>query len=109
MKKLILVLVIVGMVSTVVFAQESFILRNDTGYTFLFVYVSDSRLNRWGDDLLGNQVLRSGESLRIPANIPLASTTWDIRIIDQDGDTYTLMRRRLTNGQTIVITLADLD
>ena len=108
MKKLILALVLVGIIATSAFAN-SFFIRNSTGSTFFFIYVSDNRSSDWGDDLLGNQVLSPGEILRVEALIPMNSTTWDIRIIDDDGDTYTLMQRRITEGGTVAITYNDLD
>ena len=108
MKKLILVLVLVGMLATSVFA-DAFIIRNSTESVFLFVYVSDSRLTDWGNDILGNQVLSPRETLRVTTPIPIGSTTWDIRIIDDDGDTYTVYNRRIRDGETITVTYADLD
>ena len=108
MKKLILVLVLVCLISTFALA-DSFLLRNSTLSTFFYIYVSDSRINDWGDDLLGNQILSPGETLRIESDIPMNSTSWDIRIIDDDGDTYTLMGRRINSGATVSITYDDLD
>ena len=108
MKKLILVLVLVGLTATFVFA-DTFIIRNSTRSTFFFVYVSDSRIDDWGDDILGNEILSPGELLRVETPIPIGSTSWDIRVIDDDGDTYTLMRRRISNGGTVTITYDDLD
>ena len=108
MKKLILVLVLVGLTATFVFA-DSFVIQNSTRSTFLYIYTSDSRSSDWGDDLLGNQVLSPGESLRIETAIPITNTSWDIRIIDDDGDTYTLMRRRIADGGIVTVTYDDLD
>ena len=108
MKKLILVLVLVGMLATSVFA-DAFNIVNSTNSTFFYVYVSDSRLSNWGDDLLGNQVLSPRETLRVTTPIPIGSTTWDIRIIDDDGDTYTVYNRRIRDGESINVTYDDLD
>ena len=109
MKKLLLVLLIFGMTGAVCFAQDFFIQNGTGGYTFYYIYVSDARSSDWGNDLLGRDVLRPGERFRITTLVPIDSTTWDIKIIDEDGDTYTIMRRRIRAGETIIITLADLD
>ena len=108
MKKLILVLVLVCLTATFALA-DSFFIRNSTQSTFLYIFVSDSRLSSWGDDLLGNQVLSPGESLQIETAIPINNTSWDIRIVDDDGDTYTLFSRRINNEATISISYSDLD
>ena len=110
MKKFILVMILVGMTAAFVLA-DSFFIRNGTGdYDFYFIYVSDSRLTEWGRDLLGRDtILEPGEILRVNTPIPIGSTTWDIRIIDEDGDSYTFWNRRIRSGETIVVTLDDLD
>ena len=109
MKKLLLVLVLFGLIAAAGFADE-FYIRNETGgYTICYVYVSDSRSSDWGSDLLGNSVLRPGQSITITTTVPIGSTKWDIKVVDEDGDTYTIMSRTIRNRETITVTLADLD
>ena len=110
MKRFILVLVLLGVVASFGFANDTFYIRNDTGsYIFYYIYVSDARSSEWGDDLLGRDILRPGEIFAVRTLVPIESTTWDIRVIDEDGDTYTIMRRNITAGETIYISLAYLD
>ena len=109
MKKLILVLVLVGLTAAFVLA-DTFYLKNSTGFwTFYDIRVSYNRSNDWGSDVLGNDVLEPDEVLRITTTRSLNTDTLDFKIIDEDGDTYTIYGRRVRDGQTIEITLDDLD
>ena len=109
MKKLILIAVFIGLTSVSVFA-DTFYVKNGTGlWTFYAVYVSYNFSDDWGDDQLGNEVLEPGESLRINSALSLSAVTIDFLIIDEDGDTYTIYGKKVRNGGTVNITLADLD
>ena len=109
MKKLILVLLLVGLTGVFAIADQFFIENGTGGYSFYFIYVSDARSSDWGNDLLGVNILRPGQRFEVITLVPIGSTTWDILIIDEDGDTYTFMRRAIRNNEVIRVTLADLD
>jgi len=109
MKKFVLVVVLVAL--TTVFAiADTFTLRNSTGYTIYEVYVSHGSSTDWGDDILDpTEVL--GPNRTVTINIP---DSWrgdpiDILVIDEDGDSYTIYDRRIRNGETVTVTLDDLD
>ena len=109
MKKLIIIAVLFGVISASVFA-DTFYIKNGTGqWTFIEVYVSYNFSDEWGVDQLGDEVLEPGESLRINSSLSLSGVTIDFLIIDEDGDTYTIYGRGVKNGETVNITLDDLD
>ena len=109
MKKFILVLLLIGLTTAFVLADQFFIENGTGSWTFFWIYVSDSRSDQWGPDQLGSNVLRPGQRIQIPITGGIGTTTWDIRIVDEDGDSYTLMRRSIRNNEVIRVTLADLD
>jgi hypothetical protein len=109
MKKLIFVVVLTGLVAVSVFS-DTFHVKNATGlWTFYAVYVSYSDSDEWGDDQLGDEVLEPGQSLKITSTLPLSRVTIDFLIVDEDGDTYTIYGKKVSNGGVVSITLADLD
>ena len=61
--------------------------RNDTGITIMELYISPSEENHWGEDLMGDDVFSEGEVLDFTTDlVGTADTTWDVKIIDEDGD-----------------------
>ena len=109
MKKLILLMALVVLAEIFVFADRLYV-RNGTGdYAFYEVYVSYGDTSRWGDDILGEHILEPGETLEIDSPRSLNSIVLDFLVVDEEGDTYTIYDRRVRNGETIVITLEDLD
>ena len=90
-------------------AQQNYYvdITNQTGFTIMYVYVSPGDARTWEDDVLGRQVLRSGHSKRINL-YSYRSPIFDIRLVDEDGDTYTFWNVDVSRHD-IVVTLADLD
>ena len=81
---------------------------NETGFTFYWIYVSHQSQDQWGIDRLGNDVLLDQETLRISLeNYP--DGVFDIRIIDEDNDTYTFRSKVLEPVTTLRVRLVDLD
>jgi V8-like Glu-specific endopeptidase len=85
-------------------------INNRTGYTAFYVYISPSSSDTWGADFLGEDVLRNGQVLTV-RSLPSAGTSglYDIRLVDEDNDTYTKRSIRLSQDQTVEFTLNDLD
>lgn len=79
---------------------------NDLGsYTILFVYVSPSGSNSWGNDRLGGlTTLDPGES----GTVELPKGTYDIKIVDEDGDEYIRWNLTLNDDYTWRVRLSDL-
>jgi uncharacterized protein YfaS (alpha-2-macroglobulin family) len=80
---------------------------NDSGYTMLRVHISPSSESEWGDDLLGaTEVIESGKSKTL--SVPAAGT-YDIRLFDEDGDTYTRKDVEVNGTFEWTVTLDYLD
>ncbi len=90
-------------------AQQNYYvdITNQTGYTIMYVYVSPGDARTWEEDVLGRQVLRSGHSKRINL-YGYRSPIFDIRLVDEDGDTYTFWNVDVSRHD-LVVTLANLD
>ena len=100
-------LILFGLAS--VQAQQNYYVdvTNRTGYTILYMYVSPGDAKSWEDDVLGRDVLRSGATKRVNL-YGYRSPIFDIRLVDEDGDTYTFWNVDVSRHD-LVVTLADLD
>jgi hypothetical protein len=82
---------------------------NKTGYTVYYVYLSPVSSETWGSDRLGSNILQNNQSITI-SSLPLDSgNRYDIRLIDEDNDTYTKRNVRLSANQSIEFSISDLD
>lgn len=94
--------------STVQAQQNYYVdVTNRTGFTILYMYVSPGNARTWEDDVLGLDVLLSGSTQRVNL-YGYRSPIFDIRLVDEDGDTYTFWNVDVSR-QDLVVTLADLD
>lgn len=82
-------------------------ITNNTGYTIYFIYVSPSKTDSWEEDVLGDEVLLNGNSIRINLN-GYSSPIFDIRLVDEDGDSYTFYKINVSK-EDLEATLDDLD
>jgi hypothetical protein len=83
---------------------------NKTGFTIYYVRISRSDSDSWGQDWLGTEVLMNGRSVTFTLNDPLSrANTYDIRLEDNEGDTYTKTNVRVYAGSQIEFTLLDMD
>lgn len=80
---------------------------NETGFTIFYLYVSPVSSDSWGDDVLGTEVITTGGTHRVDLS-GHASPMFDIRLTDEDGDTYTF-RNVDVSKRDITATLADID
>lgn len=71
---------------------QDFSLLNSTGATISNVYVSPHSSNRWGPDILGQDVLENNQTAAIsfPGTVDPSVCQWDIKITE-DGHDYTVM------------------
>ena len=90
-------------------AQQNYYvdISNRTGYTIVYIYVSPGDARSWEEDVLGRDVLRSGGTTRVTLR-GYQSPIFDIRLVDEDGDTYTFWNVDVSR-RDLVVTLADLD
>ncbi len=80
---------------------------NDSSYIFNELYVSPTAANDWGTDHLGStSILKSNGSFDITLE-KYEYENYDIRIIDQDGDTYTFTYVPLKAGSAVTISFLD--
>ena len=81
-------------------------ISNRTGYDAWYVYASPSTDNNWGADRLGSDILYDGQSTTI--YLPRQGS-YDIRLKDSDGDTYTKYSVYITSGSTVTFYFSDYD
>ena len=97
MKKIIFgILVLTLLVTSAVSAEAvNITVRNRTGYTIHYLYISPVGLNQWAHDLLDDGVLLNGYDYTVRGE---AGVRYDIRAIDEDGDSYTRWNVGLNQG-----------
>jgi len=68
------------------------------------VYVSPSGSNQWGNDLLDRGSLSPGRS----TTLELSKGTYDIKVVDEDGDEYLKREIKLDRNYTWTVEITDL-
>jgi hypothetical protein len=65
----------------------NFTLYNKSSKPIFHLYVSPAWSDRWGGDVLGTEILRSGRNTRItfPGQNPHSPCIWDIKVVYSDG------------------------
>lgn len=83
-------LVILGLSPSVVRAESAldFTLVNDTGYVIDKVFVSPSKLEKWGEDVMGpDDQVPDGKSVHIHFNREAEKVTkWDLKVVFTDNE-----------------------
>jgi|GEM_PF-1091725 len=69
--------------STVV--SQDFTLKNATGVEIYGVYVSPVSKSEWGDDIMGQDTLADGSSVKITFDPKEDSQYWDLMVTDSAG------------------------
>ncbi|MHB9296564.1 hypothetical protein PilKf_02337 [Pillotina sp. SPG140] len=83
---------------------------NNTGYTVYYLYISQSTATEWEEDILGDAVISNGDSINVRLAEPLTTANrYDIKLTDEDGDTYTKWNLLIQEDAQIVFTLDDID
>ncbi len=62
---------------------------NNTGYTMVRFYGSNKGSDSWEEDILGSDVLRSGQSVRINFDDGSGYCKFDFKAVFEDGDVLT--------------------
>ncbi len=94
--------------SSVQAQQDYFVdITNQTGFTIFYAYVSPADAKDWEEDVLGSEVLMSGDTKRVNL-YNYFSPIFDIRLVDEDGDTYTFWNVDVSL-RDVIVTLADID
>ena len=89
------ILVFVLLVTAVPAEAVNITVRNRTGYTIHYLYISPVQNAEWSDDLLGSNVLPSGSDFTVTG---IAGVRYDFRAVDEDGDSYTRRNIGLNQG-----------
>lgn len=80
----------VSLTSSVAASQQrrvlDFTLVNGTRYTIVELYVSPTKDDKWGEDVLGKDILKPGEKVDIEFSRSESTCTWDLKIVDEDDD-----------------------
>ncbi|HVL69561.1 MAG TPA: hypothetical protein VM364_20045 [Vicinamibacterales bacterium] len=66
--------------------KQDFTLVNRTGLVITELYVSPTEDDEWGEDILGRDVLKNGESADISFSRREKACKWDMKIVDEDDD-----------------------
>ncbi len=89
---------------------QDFTIQNDTGFDIYYIYVSPDYADDWEEDVLGEgEILSAGDSYFISFTGYGDYCSFDVRLVDEDGDTYTKWGVDLCSTYTLSISLDDLD
>src|SRR4029079_7614313 len=66
--------------------KQDFILHNQTGVEINSLFVSPHDSNDWEQDVLGEETLASGESVKIVFDDREKKVHWDLKVTDKDGN-----------------------
>ena len=67
-------------------AKQDFKLVNKTGYEFKALYVSPSKSDDWGDDILGEQSVGDGQVVNVHFSPKAHTCHWDLKVTYTDDD-----------------------
>jgi hypothetical protein len=112
MKKIALLIVLfTAVVFTAVAAGPALTVVNDTGWEVNLIVVRPVTNASWKNEAKGemkitNGILKKGDSVTV--TLP-SGGAWDLRAIDDGGDTYSLYNIRITENTKIVLSPDNLD
>jgi len=66
--------------------KQDFILHNQTGVEIHSLFVSPHDSHDWEEDILGQDTLASGDSVKVTFNDREKKVRWDLKITDKDGN-----------------------
>ena len=66
--------------------SQDFTLVNATGVTIVEFYIAPSATDNWEEDVLGVDMLATGDSVDISFSPTEDAEEWDMRTVDSDGD-----------------------
>jgi len=100
-----LMLVIVSTSTVAAADPRDFELINNTGMTIDYIYVSPTSVDDWGDDVLGQDVLEDGQSVKIVfpgGRVKGDDCIFDIKVVlSEDGKEGKIDSIDLCNTRTV--------
>lgn len=80
-------------------------ITNATGsWDIYYAYISPSTSDDWGSDWLGSDIMTVGDTWEFP----VTNGSWDIKLVDEDGDEYILYNVPVSGTWSWSVTLDDL-
>src|SRR5262249_37332309 len=67
-------------------AKQDFTLVNATGYELKALFVSPSKADSWGEDILGQDVLEDGKAANIHFSPKASTCKWHLKVVYTDDD-----------------------
>lgn len=80
-------LVALALVTPACAGDQDFTLTNSTGVVIEKIFVSPHDADKWGEDIMGQDVLADGESVEVKFHRDEESEEWDLKTEDKDGNT----------------------
>lgn len=88
--------------STALFAgRQDVNVVNMTKKSIHHIYISAAKVDDWEEDILGNDVLDPGETVKVTFENEHKACVWDFKAVDTDGKEYLLMNVNLCQTATI--------
>lgn len=84
-----------------------FTLVNKSTYTIVELYVSPTTEDEWGEDILGRDVLGDDEKVDIQFSRGETTCSWDLKIVDDEGDEVTWTKLNLCQANEITLMYED--
>lgn len=85
-------------------SQQDFTLINRTGFQINEVYVSPSANDRWGRDILGDEVMPSGTSRNVTFPNSTRACQFDIKVVYADGENGEVRQVNLCEVSNVTLT-----
>jgi hypothetical protein len=82
---------------------QDFTLINKTGLTIDELYVSPTATNDWEEDILGVDTLANGGKVDITFAPDTAHCSYDVKIVDEDGDAVVWTKIDLCKAEEITL------
>ena len=80
-----------------------FTLVNKTGVDIIEVYLSPTSDNEWGEDVMGKDILESGQKVDITFSSAETECNWDLKVVDEDDDDIIWTKLNLCTANEITL------
>lgn len=80
-----------------------FTLVNKTGLGIDEVYLSPTSEDEWGSDVMGRDVLKTGEKVLIKFSTAETECNWDLKIVDEEKDPIVWKKLNLCAAEEITL------
>jgi hypothetical protein len=80
-----------------------FTLVNKTGLGIDEVYLSPTSEDEWGSDVMGRDVLKTGEKVMIKFSTAETECNWDLKIVDEEKDPIVWKKLNLCTAEEITL------